>query len=88
MRRSSLRALNVEDWYPDSGTLTVNNREGTPLKLGDSGERHINIVDEGLSGALDDNLETNRSEVKDEKGRNPLVTTKFGRPHINTEACL
>ncbi|MDF9744520.1 tyrosine-type recombinase/integrase [Natrinema salsiterrestre] len=84
MRRSSLHSLDVEDWYPDSGTLTVKNREGTPLKLGDNGERHINIVDADLVNALSDYIKKNRPDVEDEYGRKPLIATQHGRAHINT----
>lgn len=84
IRRSSLRALDVEDWYADTTTLTIKHREGTPLKLGDEGERHINIVDSDLAQALDDYVEQHRPDVEDGYGRKPLIATKHGRAHINT----
>lgn len=65
-------------------TLRIKNHEGTPLKLRDDGERHLNIVDGTLAEALDDYIERNRPDVEDEFGRKSLFATDHGRAHRTT----
>jgi integrase len=84
MRRGALHSLDLEDWHPDESILCIRNREGTPLKLGDEGERNINITDNRLVQALSDYVDQNRHDVSDDMGRKPLLTTRYGRPHLTT----
>lgn len=97
MRRSALRALDVEDWHlledregaeSEHGILTVRNRPetGTPIKKREDGERNITVTKRRLADALKDYIAQNRHDVSDEHGRNPLITTSHGRMHTNTIA--
>lgn len=86
MRRSALRALDVDDLRPDSHAIAVKNRpeQGTKLKNGDAGERwvylgpiHYQVIEDSLG-------HPERDDVVDEYGREPLVTTRKGRPTGDT----
>jgi integrase len=81
MRRSGLRALDVDDWHPDDRYLAVRNRddEGSRLKLGDNGERNVTIHDERLVDAINDWIDVRRPDVVDEYGREPLIASSQGR---------
>ncbi|WP_252697885.1 tyrosine-type recombinase/integrase [Natronosalvus vescus] len=85
MRRSSVRALDVEDYHPDEQYLAVTNRPdtGTRLKNGDNGERYV-ALREQTCAVLDDWIERQRPNVTDDFGRNPLISTAQGRIHVNT----
>ncbi|KZN23689.1 hypothetical protein A4G99_12500 [Haladaptatus sp. R4] len=86
MRRSSLHSLDVEDWHPDEQYLAVRHRptQGTALKLKGEGERNVSVTDSRLVQALDDWFDTQRPDVKDEHGRDPLLASKHGRLHYKT----
>ncbi len=84
MRRGTLRALDKEDWYPGDSYLRVRHRDETPLKLGDNGERNISISDERLTTVLSDYVAHTRHDVMDDHGREPLITTPYGRPAKTT----
>lgn len=88
LRRSALHALDVEDWHSDEGYLSIRNREdeGTRIKLGAEGERHVTISDTQLAQALDDWVADVRPDVVDEYGREPLISTQNGRAHPTTIA--
>jgi len=83
MRRGSLRALDVSDWCPGKTPprLEVRHRPetDTPLKLNIDGERDVAIRDADLARAIEDYIEQNRTDVTDEHGRKPLLTTAHGR---------
>jgi len=85
MRRGSLRALDLDDYDPKEQYLSVRNRPETDtrLKNGDKGERYIALRDETCS-VLDDWISENRPDVIDEYGRDPLITSEQGRPHVGT----
>jgi hypothetical protein len=84
MRRGALYGLDIDDWHSDENVLTIRNREGTPLKLGDEGERNINVTDNQLAQALSDYIDKTRNDVLDDFDREPLLTTSYGRPNITT----
>ncbi len=79
-RTGDLIALDVEDFHPENHYVEVNHRPdtGTPLKNGDEGERWVKLR-AGVVELLDDYLSINRLETVDEFGRNPLITTEYGR---------
>ncbi|MFP8957675.1 tyrosine-type recombinase/integrase [Natrialbaceae archaeon A-CW3] len=85
MRRGALRAIDVDDYHPGDQYLEVKHRPetGTPLKNDEGGERLI-ALSENLCILLDDWIETNRHNVTDEYGREPLLTTTHGRIHYST----
>jgi len=82
-RISSLRALDVEDYDADEQFIYFRERDGTKLKNGSTGERPVALSDETCT-ILDDYIEQNRTEVQDQDGRNPLISSAQGRVHRNT----
>ena len=84
LRRSSLYALDLDDWQSDDHVLCVRNREHTPLKLADEGERNLTITDDRLADALDDYIDDIRHDVLDDNGRKPLFTSQYGRYHYQS----
>lgn len=88
MRTSTVRALDVKDFYPDhpqGAFLDVVHRPqtGTPLKKKRYGEREVSISD-WLVTVLEDYVEHNRHDVTDDYDRHPLLTTQQGRPYKTT----
>jgi len=83
LRAGGARALDVDDFNPDSKRLEVRHRPGTPLKNKGEGERLIAISPD-MCVLLDDWLDHNRPDVVDDQDREPLLATKHGRPHIST----
>lgn len=86
IRRSSLYALDVEDWHSDEQYLAVRHRPetGTALKLKDEGERNVSVTDSHLAEALDDWVNTRRPDTTDDEGREPLLASKQGRFHYKS----
>jgi len=80
MRLGALRSLDLEDYDSDNQHLTLCHRpkQETPLKNGPEGERLVALGPD-ICDALDDWIEQNRTEITDEYGRNPLLTTSGGR---------
>ena len=84
MRTGSLRGLDLRDYLPDEQALRLRHRPPeTPLKNQDRGERMI-ALDERLVSLLDSYIDGPRFDVIDDEGRNPLVTTRQGRPVSST----
>lgn len=82
-RISSLRALDVKDYEPEEQYLYYRERDGTQLKNGVQGERPVALSDETCA-VLDDYLAQNRTQVEDEHGREPFISSSHGRVHRNT----
>jgi site-specific recombinase XerD len=82
IRTGGLRALDVEDYYPEAEDpyLAVRHSpdKGTGLKNETDGERYISIS-EAACNVLDDYLNDQRPDVTDEFGREPLIATSHGR---------
>lgn len=85
MRSSSARALDLDDYHPQSGWVDVRHRpeSETPLKNKSRGERQINLS-ESICEVLDDYIEMYHPHVEDEYGRTPLLGTEHGRIHRTT----
>ncbi len=83
-RRSALYALDVEDWHPKESYLSFKNREGTPLKNRDDGQRNATITKPNIAEAIDDYIADKRHDIEDEYGREPLLTSSQGRLHGKT----
>lgn len=85
MRTGALRSLDVRDYDSDNQFLEIHHRpdEGTTLKNGPSGQRHVALKDDTCL-ILDDYLKMNRLERTDDHGREPLFTTKHGRLAVTT----
>jgi site-specific recombinase XerD len=85
MRTSALRAVDLQDMYLNDSYITVSNRPETEarLKNGSRGERHVALRDDSVE-VLSDYIERNRIEVSDDWAREPLLSTRQGRPHAGT----
>lgn len=85
MRTGSLRSLDLEDFRPDEQALAVIHRPetGTPLKNKQRGERLV-AIDEQLVQLIEDYIQIHREEIRDEHGREPLITTAHGRVSSTT----
>jgi integrase len=85
LRRGAVRALDIEDYDSDDGSIDVHHRPetGTPLKNKERGERFV-ALDRETCEVIDDWLATRRPDVTDEHGREPLLATPQGRPHQTT----
>ncbi|MDS0296418.1 tyrosine-type recombinase/integrase [Halogeometricum luteum] len=86
MRRSEVRAIDVEDLRPDHHAINLKHRPetDTPLKNGESGERWVYLGPKWYS-IIDEYLDhPDRYDVQDRYGRQPLVTSKYGRPTGDT----
>jgi integrase len=73
----------VEDYDPDDEYIYYRERDETQLKNGVQGERPVALSEETCA-VLNDYLDQNRTEVKDQHGRNPLISSPHGRVHRNT----
>lgn len=88
MREGSLVALELSDYVADPAAdeeatgpyLQIRHRPeaGTPLKNGNLGQRDVSLKSQ-LRELLDDYVATNRVDIEDEHGRDPLITTRYGR---------
>jgi integrase len=80
MRMSGLRALDLGDFDEGRPALEVRHRPAsrTPLKNKEKSDRDVLITPE-TTEVIRDYVEMNRSEVTDEHGREPLLTSKSGR---------
>lgn len=80
-RIGGLRALDREDFDADRQYLDFRNRPDTDtrLKNGDMGERAV-AVNETLCDVLEFYVERERWDKADDFGREPLFTTRQGRP--------
>lgn len=86
MRRSALRAIDVDDLQPDDAAIELKNRPDadTKLKNGDNGERWV-YLGQTWFNPIEDYLDNpDRHDVTDEHGREPLITTQNGRPGGDT----
>ncbi|NGM69206.1 site-specific integrase [Natronolimnobius sp. AArcel1] len=91
-RVGALRAIDEEDVdlkeqvieFQDRQENDYTDEKGTPLKNGTDGEREINISKE-LAELIRRYLNNpDRHDVTDMFGREPLLTTRYGRPSVET----
>lgn len=84
-RMGSIRGLDLDDYDPDDGVLAFRHREstGTPLKNKADGERLVGITD-AVCEALDTYIARERSEKRDDHGRQPLFAGRQGRQSFAT----
>lgn len=80
IRMGGLVGLDLEDYDPRYDILELHHRpdSGTPLKNKQDGERPIGLA-EPVAQILDDYIQYNRLDTEDDYGRNPLLTTEYGR---------
>lgn len=84
-RRSCIRALDLDDYDPNKGTLLFLNRseKGTRLKQGDSHQRKV-VLSEEPNEVLHEYIKRERYKRHDDTGRQPLFTSMRGRPTKST----
>lgn len=84
-RASGIRALDLRDFYPDEGVVWFRSRPDmdTRLKNGIHSERVVSISPRVVA-ALETYIRENRNSVRDDYGREPLLTSTQGRPAAGT----
>ncbi|MFB6150185.1 MAG: hypothetical protein ABEJ40_00115 [Haloarculaceae archaeon] len=84
-RLGALRALDRRDFDAENEAVEFRHRPdtGTPLKNKADGERVVAVTPEVVE-AVEDYLNGDRWDKRDEYGREPLLSTRQGRPGINT----
>ncbi|MFY4816577.1 tyrosine-type recombinase/integrase, partial [Haloarcula sp. AONF1] len=85
-RRGGVRALDRDDYDPEEQALCFRHRPetDTPLKNGNRGERDVSLSDY-TAAVIEAYLNSpDRHNVEDDHGREPLITTQFGRPSVTT----
>ena len=86
VRRGALRSIDVQDLRPDDNALVLRHRidEESRLKNGENGERWV-YLGPTYYQVIDDYLDNpDRYDVTDDHGREPLITTPYGRPTGDT----
>jgi site-specific recombinase XerD len=85
MRVGTLRALDIGDVHADEQYAEARHRPetDTPLKNGVGGEREINLH-QWAADVVSGYIQERRDEKLDRHGRRPLLTTRDGRPRVNT----
>ena len=80
MRLSGLLALDVGDFDAERPALEIRHRPttGTPLKRKSNGERDV-LISLDTAEIISDFIESQRPDVLDEHGREPLLSTRHGR---------
>ncbi|WP_238992758.1 tyrosine-type recombinase/integrase [Halorubrum distributum] len=80
-RLGTIRAIDVDDFQPHEQYVEVVHRPDaeTPLKNKVEAEREVNLH-EWVVDVLRDYIRMNRHDVTDDYGREPLLTTRQGRP--------
>ena len=84
-RTGDVRALDLEDIHTSAGYAELRHRpeSDTPLKNGQQSNRDIALTAQACA-VIDDYIDQYRHSVEDDYGREPLLTTKFGRMTVNT----
>jgi site-specific recombinase XerD len=84
-RLGSLKGLDLGDYHSDEQYIEFVHRPstGTPLKNKHDGERLVGLADP-VCDALDVYIDRERSDKRDDHGRNPLFSTRQSRPSFST----
>lgn len=82
MRIGAVHSLDLDDYDRREEYLELRHRPetGTRLKNKEDGERYVALTSD-VCDVLDAYIEVNRYERSDEYGREPLLTSKHGRPN-------
>ncbi|MFC7059071.1 tyrosine-type recombinase/integrase [Halovenus salina] len=90
LRLGAVRSLDLQDYHSAESYIELHHRpdtpagsRATPLKNKKKSEREVNLH-EWVAELIDDYLHGNRIEQTDKAGREPLLTTKHGRPARTT----
>jgi integrase len=84
-RLGGVRTLDVDDFDREDSCLEIRHRPetDTPIKNKEDGERDVH-VDEFYAEVIQEYIDTNRHNVTDDYGREPLLTTEHGRATTST----
>jgi integrase len=85
MRMGAARSIDLGDLHLENRYVELHHRpsEETPLKNNVRGEREV-AIDTQTANVLRDYIGENRVDSTDDYGREPLITTKFGRASDNS----
>ncbi|QOS10415.1 XerC/D-like integrase [Haloferax gibbonsii] len=83
-RLGAIRGLDIGDYHSEEQYVEYHHRpdEETPLKNDARGERAVSLPDRAVE-VIDGYIEKNRFDVRDDYGREPLLTSQRGRPSRN-----
>lgn len=83
-RLGAIRGLDLDDYHADEEYVEYKDRpdEGTPLKNDTRGERAVSLPDRAVK-VIEGYIEKNRFDVRDDYGREPLITSQGGRASKN-----
>jgi len=82
-RLGGLQALDLKDYIEDGPYLHFKNRTGTRLKNASDGERPVQISPQ-VADVLDTYIARERWDVRDDRSREPLFTSRRGRASKTT----
>jgi integrase len=85
VRRSGVRAVDVSDWNHSDRIVELRNRpeNGTRLKEGAKHNRKV-VLSQKPAEVIQAYVQENRFDKHDEVGRQPLFTSREGRPNVST----
>jgi site-specific recombinase XerD len=85
MRRAALRSIDVDDLRPDDFAIVLEHRPdaGTRLKNHEDGDRWVQLRPD-VYQVVEDYVHEVRPDRTDDFGREPLFTTRYGRPSGDT----
>ena len=80
-RIGALRALDVDDFFPEEKRLRLRHRpeSETPLKKDSESNRSVSLLYNDTVDIVRAYIETKRPTVTDKYGREPLLATRYGR---------
>ena len=80
IRLGALHSLDLKDYDSERETLALRHRPetGTALKNGNEGERIV-ALNGNVCSVIEGYIEHNRPESRDDSGRKPLFTSRYGR---------
>jgi len=84
LRTGGIRTIDLDDYDPDAPGVELRHVPGeTPLKNGHGGERWV-ALRETTAEVVNDCIADQRIDIRDDYGREPLLTTQQGRPATGT----
>jgi site-specific recombinase XerD len=83
-RLGAIRGLDIRDYHPDEQYIRYHHRpdEDTPLKNEYKGERVVRLPERAID-VIEGYLDEHRHDIRDDYGRQPLLTSQVGRPSRN-----
>jgi site-specific recombinase XerD len=85
IRIGAARAIDLDDFHPQQEYIEIHHRPetDTPIKNKTKGERPIALSPDTVE-VISDYIEARRPSVTDRHGREPLIASQYGRPHVQT----